>query len=102
MSDSSQIALLHGVEAELHQAVQSLAWAPTTLAWQAPLRNAAYLLEQAKSYSPSTAAPAAKTLENIRLLVARCETLLDSGLAFLCGCNAALDQACEVSGYERT
>jgi hypothetical protein len=104
MSDTSQIALLQGVEAELEQAAQALAWAPTALGWQAPLRNAAYLLEQAKIFSPCAegAAPTAQALQNIRKLVARCEALLDSGLAVLCGCNAVLDQRPELSGYERT
>ena len=91
MTKVPQLELLRAVEGELQSALRSLVDAPTGFAWQPTLQNALRLLEQARASETSfVAVPAVlASLKDIQTLMATCESLIDSGLFFLCGCNAA-------------
>lgn len=94
-----QVKLVQFVEAELRRAQEALVARPASLEWQGPLQTASRLLGELRiSDVPQTAIPDLRvSLENIRALLSRCELLLDSGLFFLCGCNASLNES--HSGY---
>lgn len=100
MGEPHNFELLRSVEAELGKAQAALVNRPTSLDWQISLQKAAQDLAEFRQsdFASGDIRAMRAGLENIRKLVSSCELLLDSGLVFLCGCNAALNES-DPSGY---